>query len=193
MATDPQARAQPDNGGGIGPRAGAATRAEEDGPEHSTLKITFNITIHKTKSLMQLIKQAAAERININATDLNCLNILSLTGQMTAGQLAVATGLTTASITGVVDRLEQAGYVRRERDARDRRRVVIHLIFERAMRDVEPVFRPMVRAWQATASRYSEAELKLILEFQSRTELVLREHLARLRGDLDAVRAPANP
>ncbi len=58
---------------------------------------------------MQLMGQAAADRIGINATDLNCLNILSFSGQLTAGQLAKATGLTTASITGVVGRLAEAG------------------------------------------------------------------------------------
>ena len=66
---------------------------------------------------MQLLGAAAAERIGINVTDLNCLNILALSGQLTAGELARATGLTTASITGVLDRLEEAGFVRRERDA----------------------------------------------------------------------------
>ena len=86
--------------------------------------------IRKTGSLMQLMGQAAADRIGINATDLNCLNILSFSGQLTAGELARATGLTTASITGVVDRLEEAGFVRRERDPRDRRRVVIQLVAE---------------------------------------------------------------
>ena len=132
---------------------------------------------------MQLIGQAAAERIGINATDLNCLNILSLAGTLTAGQLAHATGLTTASITGVVDRLEQAGYVRRERDTSDRRRVVIHVVLESTLRDVAPIFFPMVRDWLRTSAAYSDDELKLILEFQGRTEQVLREHLTRLRSD----------
>ena len=64
--------------------------------------------MRQTGSLMQLMGQAAADRIGINATDLNCLNILSFSGHMTAGELARATGLTTASITGVIDRLEEA-------------------------------------------------------------------------------------
>ena len=92
--------------------------------------------MRRTGSLMQLMGQAAADRIGINATDLNCLNILSFSGHMTAGELARATGLTTASITGVVDRLEEAGYVTRERDPQDRRRVVVSLALDRAMRDV---------------------------------------------------------
>src|SRR5580704_15006430 len=101
--------------------------AEGWSPERAELAMAFMAAIRKTGSLMQLMSQAAADRIGINATDLNCLNILSFSGQLTAGELARATGLTTASITGVVDRLEEAGFVHRERDAADRRRVVIHL------------------------------------------------------------------
>ncbi len=63
--------------------------------------MAYVAAIRKTGSLMQLMSQAAADRIGINATDLNCLNILSFSGQLTAGDLARATGLTTASITGV--------------------------------------------------------------------------------------------
>ena len=87
-------------------------------PERAELATAFAAAIRRTGSLMQLMSQAAADRIGINSTDLNCLNILSFRGQMTAGELARETGLTTASITGVVDRLEEAGYVRRERDPR---------------------------------------------------------------------------
>ncbi len=76
-------------------------------PERAQLAAAFGAAIRRTGSLMQLMGQAAADRIGINATDLNCLNILSFSGQMTAGQLAKATGLTTASITGVIDRLER--------------------------------------------------------------------------------------
>ena len=151
-------------------------------PERKQLAAAFGEGFRKTSSLMQLLGQAAADRIGINATDLNCLNILSFSGQMTAGQLAKVTGLTTASITGVIDRLEEAGYVRRERDSSDRRRVVIRLVLEHAISDVASVFRPMVRAWQEMAERYSDDELRLIVEFYGQMEQVIREHLARLRG-----------
>ena len=43
-----------------------------------------------TRLLMQLLGQAAADRIGLNATDLNCLNILSFSGEMTAGERARA-------------------------------------------------------------------------------------------------------
>ena len=150
-------------------------------PERARLAAEFGAAIRKAGALMQLMGQAAADRIGINATDLNCLNILSFSGQLTAGELARQTGLTTASITGVVDRLEEAGYVRRERDPRDRRRVVIQLVAETALRDVAGVFRPMMRDWQQMAARYSDDELRLIVGFYGQMEEVLRSHLTRLR------------
>ena len=150
-------------------------------PERAELAAAFGAAIRKTGSLMQLMSQAAADRIGINATDLNCLNILSFSGQMTAGELARATGLSTASITGVVDRLEEAGYVRRERDPRDRRRVVIRLMLEAALRDVASVFLPMMRDWQEMAAHYSDDELRLIVGYYDRMEEILRGHLIRLR------------
>jgi len=151
------------------------------GSERARLAAAFGAALRRTGSLMQLMGQAAADRIGINATDLNCLNILSFRGQMTAGELARETGLTTASITGVVDRLEKAGYVRRERDAGDRRRVVVRLVLERAISNVASVFLPMVRAWQQMADRYTDDELRLILDFYDQMEQVLREHILLLR------------
>jgi DNA-binding MarR family transcriptional regulator len=157
--------------------------------ERARLAMAFAAALRKTGSLMQLTSQAAADRIGINATDLNCLNILSFSGQLTAGELATATGLTTASITGVIDRLEQAGFVRRERDAADRRRVVVHLETERALGAVAPVFGPMMGAWQRLADQYTDDELRLIVGFYDQMEVVIRDHLVRLR-EAPGQRAP---
>jgi DNA-binding MarR family transcriptional regulator len=172
-------------GWGQGPGEGATPPGAPAVSERRRLEAAFGLAIRRTGSIMQILGQAAAERIGINATDLNCLNILSLTGPMTAGELARMTGLSTASITGVIDRLEESGFVRRERDTADRRRVVVHLVAERAWRDVAPVFMPMIRAWQATASRYSDEQLTMILEFQRDTEQILRDHVQRLRTPED--------
>jgi DNA-binding MarR family transcriptional regulator len=176
----------PEPSGGAAPRGWDVPWAEPFGagagpPEREQLTAAFGMAVRRTSSLMQLVSQAAADRIGINATDLNCLNILSFSGHMTAGELARATGLTTASITGVADRLEEAGFVRRERDASDRRRVVIRLVLDRALSDIAPVFLPMIRALEQTAARYSDDELRLIVEFYGRIEQVFRDHLARLR------------
>ena len=151
--------------------------------ERAELEVAFATAMRRTGSLMQLMGQAAADRIGINNTDLNCLNILSFSGHMTAGELAKATGLTTASITGVIDRLEEAGFVRRERDPHDRRRVVVRLSLDKAVSEVASVFAPMLRDWREMATRYSDDELRLIVDFYGRVEQVFRKHLLRLRDE----------
>ncbi len=150
------------------------------------LEREFLLALRKAGSAMQLLGAASAERIGINVTDLNCLNILALTGSMTAGELARQTGLTTASITGVLDRLEEAGFVRRERDSGDRRRVIVRLDSVRGLRDVAPVFTPVVEAWRAAAAAYTDEQLSLILRFQRQLEQIMRDRLIELRGGPDA-------
>jgi hypothetical protein len=67
-------------------------------------------------------------------------------------------------------------------DAKDRRRVVIHLQVGRAMRDVAPVFVPVVQAWHDLAAGYTDSELEFIVTFQQRAENVMREQVGKLRG-----------
>src|ERR1700675_3773443 len=77
-----------------------------------------------------ILGQTAATRRGISVPDLECLDFLNLEGRVTAGRLAEVTGLTTGAITGVVDRLEKAGLVRRERDESDRRKGFIATVPE---------------------------------------------------------------
>src|SRR5215831_6290069 len=146
------------------PVAGAGT------PGRADLELAFATAMRRTGSLMQLMGQAAADRIGINSTDLICLNILSFSGHMTAGELARATGLTTASITGVIDRLEEAGFVHRDRDPHDRRRVVVRIVMDKAVGEVASVFLPMLRAWREMSAQYSDDELRLIVDFYGQME-----------------------
>jgi len=71
-----------------------------------------------------LFHQAVAERLGLNATDLKCLDLARGEQDITAGRIAELTGLTTAALTSVIDRLEARGIVRRERDLSDRRKVL---------------------------------------------------------------------
>jgi DNA-binding MarR family transcriptional regulator len=168
--------AEPPRGAGTGTGAGADQRRRQ-------LENDFLLAMRRAGSIMQLLGQVSAERIGINATDLNCLNIVALTGPMTAGELARATGLTTASITGVLDRLEEGGFVRRERDPHDRRRVIVDLKLGPGLREIAPTFGPLVKAWRSTAAQYSDDELRLILRFQRQVEEVMRDQLGRLRAE----------
>lgn len=74
-----------------------------------------------------LFHLAAADAVGLGATDYQASSILDLDGPMTAGQLARRLGLSTGATTRLVDRLERSGYLRRTRDAADRRRVLVEL------------------------------------------------------------------
>ncbi|WP_432058248.1 MarR family winged helix-turn-helix transcriptional regulator [Streptomyces sp. bgisy022] len=94
-----------------------------------------------------LLNQAVADRLGLHPTDLQCLNLLTLEGRpVTTGRIAGLTGLSTGAATRLVDRLERAGYVVREGDPADRRRVLVSAVPERA-----DAFR---RAWDGVGGNW---------------------------------------
>src|SRR2546427_9909910 len=106
--------------------------------------------------------QTVANTVGISGSDLECLDFLNLEGRVTAGRLAEVTGLTTGAITGVVDRLEKAGLVRRERDESDRRKVFIALVPENVAK-IGKYYEHMQGSMMAVVGGYTDAGLKLLL------------------------------
>ena len=123
----------------------------------------------------------AAERLGVNRTDLHCLTIIENSGGLTAGELADEAGLTTGAVTGVIDRLERAGYARRVSDPADRRRVKLEVtpkFYSRANK----IWGPMAADWESRLSRrFTGEELELVTEFLRATNELSRRHLERLR------------
>ncbi len=128
-----------------------------------------------------MMHQAIADRLGLNPTDHKCLDIIERSEPMTAGRLAELTGLTTGAVTGVIDRLEKAGYVRREMDPNDRRRVIIQPLTEKVNREIGPLFTSLAESTVELLSRYSDQELALILDFITRANQLSREETRKLR------------
>lgn len=106
------------------------------------------------------------ELLGLNPTDHKCLDVIIRTKTpMTASQLAEETSLSTGAITGVIDRLEKAGYVRRKRDPKDRRLIFIDPLLDKAMVKMSPIFDPIKQSSRSLYSKYSDRELKVILDF----------------------------
>lgn len=108
--------------------------------------------------------QAVARALGFNRTDTRCLDLLDREGRLTAGQLAARTGLTTGAITTVIDRLEQAGHVRRAHDPDDRRRVYVELTHE-AHKVAERYYADHARRAELLYHRYTEEQIELLLDF----------------------------
>jgi DNA-binding MarR family transcriptional regulator len=122
-----------------------------------------------------------AGKVGLNATDTRCLDILarSLPASMTAGSLTEATGLTTGAITGILDRLERAGFVKRTKDAGDRRKVMIELV-PGEMAKLTRLYDGLGRSMKSLAARYSLTELQMIEGFLSANLSILNQEIARL-------------
>ena len=129
----------------------------------------------------ELFDSTVIEKAGINRTDWRCLDILGTRGPMTAGQLANAVRLTTGAVTGVLDRLEAAGLVRRIRDTQDRRRVIVEITDEVA-RQGAPVYGPLIADAEAAHGIFDADELELIARFIRIERGLLAKHTERVAG-----------
>ena len=122
--------------------------------------------VRKSSALGVIFGQTVANRVGVSSSDLECLDFLNIEGRVTAGRLAELTGLTTGAITGVVDRMEKAGLVRRERDESDRRKVFIAVVPE-ALGRIGQYYVPLQKAVTKDWEGYTDAELILLLRFMT--------------------------
>ena len=99
---------------------------------------------------------------------------------ITAGRIAELTGLTTAAITSVIDRLEASGIVRRERDSSDRRKVFVRPIPERAA-EIGKMFESLTRSMRELYAKYSVADLTLLRDFATEADQVMLDETRKLR------------
>lgn len=147
------------------------------------LKADLAGALRRHSGLTVLFHAAVAERVGLGAADHKCLDLLMRLGPLTAGELAGKTGLTTGAITGVIDRLERAGYAVRAGDPGDRRRVVVQPVRDKALADFGPVFDGLARATSAMLDRYSTDQLELLLDFLKRADELIEEQTTALRAE----------
>jgi DNA-binding MarR family transcriptional regulator len=138
------------------------------------LTTSMRQTMVETVLLFELL----AQHIGINATDMQCLNILDFEGPVPAGRLAALTGLTTGAITTSIDRLEEAGFVQRVRDPRDRRRVVVQRLS--STQEGFEIFHTIYHLWIEHCAAYSDQELAIVLNFLNKTHPKNRDLIGRL-------------
>lgn len=128
-----------------------------------------------------LLHSVVAERLGLNLSDHKTADLLlSESGVSTPGRLAELTGLSTGAITGVLDRLERAGFVEREHDPSDRRRVLVRLTPQRTP-NLQRIFSPLAQGLEKLCEEYTNAQLLLILKFMRASEEMAREQTSEVR------------
>lgn len=147
----------------------------------------LSLEFRKQQNATDALDDVAVAILGINRTDGRCLDIIQQNGAMTAGQLAEATGLSPGAITTILDRMEEAGYLQRVRGQEDRRKIMVALTPEAARRTWE-IWGPIARWSENELTKYSESELRLVLEFLRRGRSFIEEYAAKLR-----TQSPATP
>ena len=134
-----------------------------------------------------LLHQAVAERLGLNIIDLRCLRLAAEAAEPTAGHLAKITGLTTGTITGLLDRLEKARFIRRERAADDRRKVIVKVLPGGAQK-IERIMGPLSQDMDKALHNFTEEELKAVLKFFDVTAGAVSRHLERIDEHMQSKR-----
>ncbi|MGW7409759.1 MarR family winged helix-turn-helix transcriptional regulator [Streptomyces sp. NPDC054833] len=132
-------------------------------------------------SAVMLHGHASARACELGATDLYALNILQLTGPMTPGELGTRTGLTTGPTTRLIDRLEQAGYVRRTPSPDDRRKVIVEPVGKPA--DLDRVMAPTRQKIGQILGGYSPEQLDALFDYFTRAAAAYQAAAEQLRTE----------
>jgi DNA-binding MarR family transcriptional regulator len=145
-----------------------------------SLRTELGDEVRALQADVDALDEAVAVHLGVNRTDLRCLDVLMQAGSATPGQLGSRLGLTTGSVTAMLDRLAKLGYLTRAADPADRRKVVVTPT-ALAQRKAGEIYGPLAEAGSRDIARYTEAELRLLLDFLRRSRRLQQEHLTRIR------------
>lgn len=131
---------------------------------------------------LSLLNHQVGAHLQLKDVDLDCLDLITRHGPLSPSALARRAGLHPATMTGILDRLERGGWVARERDAADRRAVVVRALRDRTG-EVIRVYSGMNASMDEVCAGYSDAELELLADFLRRTARAGQSATDELAGE----------
>ena len=145
----------------------AATRAVQSRTA-AQLREEVALGVRRAIAWTVLYNDQVASRVGMSASESQSMHLLQLFGPMTPGRLAEVTGLSTGTITGVLDRLERLGFVRRERSTQDRRKVLVSLDEKALEEQMAPYYAEHGANLDAALRRYDRDQLLVLADFVDR-------------------------
>jgi DNA-binding MarR family transcriptional regulator len=118
-----------------------------------------------------LLNHSVGMRLDLKATDLECLDLITRYGPLSPSALARRAGLHPATMTGILDRLERGGWIDRSRDPADRRGVAVQAARGRGAEILRLylVDSGMNAAMDQICAEYEDKELEVLVGFLRRT------------------------
>lgn len=146
----------------------AAKADAGQGRRHRRLTTAVKESLRDLRVQLALLNHRVSARVDLKDVDLDCLDLIGRDGPLSPSAIAQRTGLHPATMTGILDRLERAGWVVRERDQADRRAVLVRSLRERNA-ELLRQYAGMNSLMDDICAGYDEAELELIAGFLRRT------------------------
>lgn len=125
--------------------------------------------------------EAMAGKLGLIVAERRCLTAL-VSGPKAAGILAQASGLTPAAATSMIDRLEKRGFVERQRDETDRRKVFVALT-QPAKETLRGYYEPGLQEFETQLAAFSPDELSTIERFAAVARDLQQAGLERVRNE----------
>ena len=138
---------------------------------HTPLQSEVVDQIRRFSAGVVLFNQMVAEKVHLLPTDLQCLNLLELLGTCTPGKLADGLGLTTGGVTVMLDRLEKAGYLKREPNPDDRRSILIRISAKKKEK-LDIHYATVIKEFDAYMTEVPDRDLKTVLVFLKRVNAI---------------------
>ena len=143
---------------------------------------TIKESLRELSNQLSLLNHHVSAHIDLNDTDLDCLELINRNGPLNPSALARHAGLHPATITGILDRLERGGWVARERDPSDRRAVVVRALRDRNA-ELLRLYSGMNTAMDQLCASYGDDELQLLADFLHHTTNAGRTATDQLASD----------
>jgi len=126
--------------------------------------------------------EAIARKAGLSGTDHKYLGFLMVQGQMTAGELASLTGLTTGAVTGLIDRFEKKKLVKRRFAEDDRRKVIIEPITKNIMALFAPLYKNFRSKSEELIGSFSNKETKVLETYFLKAVEIMNETIDDLKS-----------
>src|SRR5438477_10487657 len=132
------------------------------------LSTTIKQSLRELRMQLALLNLRVGAHLDLKDVDLDCLDLIAGHGPLSPTTLARRAGLHPATMTGILDRLERGGWIKRERDVADRRAVVVRSLHQRVA-EMMRLYSGMNTSMDEICAGYTEAELELVADFLRRT------------------------